>query len=556
MSLGRLRFGVLPVLLLLLALVVRVATALPLRQPGYMDAYYYYNVAQRLHAGQGLTDPYLWNFLDHPAGIPHPACLYWMPLSSLLIYPFFVLFGTSFWVAQIPFVLLSAALALVAYRVSLDLSGERRHGALAALLVVFSGYYVIFWVVPDNFAPFAVLASLALYCAGRGIRDSRPVWFLPAGLAAGLAHLARADGVLVLVGVLGSVLLARSGFGSGWRKAGSALGLDLLGYLVVMSPWFVRNWLVSGSPLASSGVQTLFLRSYDELFSYGRNLTLASYLAWGWLAILSSKLQGIGFGLLNLIATNWMVFLAPAAVVGLWSWRRRIELLPFALYAVLLYAAMTVGFTFPGIRGGLFHSSAALLPWWFAAVAAGLDSIAARTSRWPHREPRELRRGTSTQMSRPGSEDPHALAVRTTERRAVFAVGAVVLAMVVSAFLYSRGVSGWNGRDAAYADVGQWLVRDSKDGGPDVRVMVNNAPGFYYHTGLSGISIPNEDLPAVLASAHRYGIRYLVLEADHPQPLDALYRGQVDPPGLALATTLPDAGGRPVKVFLVERGRS
>ncbi len=563
MFLGRLRFGVLPISLLLLALAVRVATALPLGQPGYMDAYYYYNVAQRLHVGQGLTDPYLWNFLDHPTGIPHPACLYWMPLSSLLIYPFFALFGASFRVAQIPFVLLSAALALIAYRVALDLSGERRHAALAALLVVFSGYYVIFWVVPDSFAPFAVTASLALYCAGRGLRDHRPVWLVPAGLAAGLAHLARADGVLVLAGVLGSVLLVGHASGSDRRKTGSALGLAFLGYLAVATPWFIRNWLVSGSPLASGGVQALFLRSYDELFTYGRDLTLGSYLAWGWPSILSSKLQGLGFGLINLIATNWMLFLAPAVVVGLWGWRRRIELLPFALYAVLLYATMTVGFTFPGVRGGLFHSSAALLPWWFAAAAAGLDAIAAssvRRSGWTRSQSPAANGQTTTKTPSRGSnaagDDLRARDDKTAERRVVFAVGALVLAVVTSAFLYGRGVGGWNGRDAAYADVAEWWVQVSGADMPDVRFMVNDAPGFYYHTGLSAVAIPNEDLPVVLAAAHRYDVSYLVLETDHPHPMDALYRGQVDAPGLTLAATLRDAASRSVEIFRVGRGGS
>jgi hypothetical protein len=40
--------------------------------PGYMDAEYYYAGAIRLHEGYGFTQPFLWNYLDEPAGLPHP----------------------------------------------------------------------------------------------------------------------------------------------------------------------------------------------------------------------------------------------------------------------------------------------------------------------------------------------------------------------------------------------------------------------------------------------------------------------------------------------------
>jgi hypothetical protein len=569
MSLGRFRPGAVPAMLLFLALAVRVATALPLTQPGYMDSYYYTNVAARLYAGQGLTDPYLWNFLDHPVGIPHPACLYWMPLSSLLIYPFFLLLGPSFRAAQIPFIMLSAVLALLAYRLAMDLSDPhsgRRNGVLAALLVIFSGYYTIFWVVPDNFAPFAVTAGLSLYFCGRGLKQGQSLWFVPAGLTAGLAHLARADGLLVLlvvwaVAVIGA-LITNSGEGgatSSRRLSFAGAGLALLSYLAITAPWFYRNWAVSGHPLASGGLQALFLRSYDDLFSYGRDLAAASYLSWGWTAILSSKLQGLSFGLINLVAVNGMIFVAPLSAVGLWALRRRIELLPFVLYALLLYAAMTIGFTFPGMRGGLFHSSAALLPWLFAAAAVGLERIAALVSRRAlFRHPSRFQSQTDVSPDA-GRPSPPAVG----DPGAVLAAGVVILAVVISGFLYLRGgisLTGgagatmtWNRRDAVYADVGSWLAHRESGG---ERVMANNIPGFYYHTGLSGTSIPTEELPVVLEAARHYEIDYLVLEADHPQPLRALYEGPDVPAGLVWMATLQDSAGRLVKIFRIARGDS
>src|ERR1700694_510012 len=54
-----------------------------LHQPGYTDAYYYFNAAQRLAHGQGLTDAALWTYCGVPAALPAPSHLYWMPLASV-----------------------------------------------------------------------------------------------------------------------------------------------------------------------------------------------------------------------------------------------------------------------------------------------------------------------------------------------------------------------------------------------------------------------------------------------------------------------------------------
>ncbi len=53
--------------------------------PGYMDADYYYAGGVRLAQGFGFSDPFLWNFLDDPQGLPHPSHTYWMPLPSILV---------------------------------------------------------------------------------------------------------------------------------------------------------------------------------------------------------------------------------------------------------------------------------------------------------------------------------------------------------------------------------------------------------------------------------------------------------------------------------------
>src|SRR5512136_2130317 len=79
-----------------LALLVRVLAALPQMQPNYMDAAYYLVGGQRLAQGQGFTDPYVWNYLDQPSGLPHPSHLYWMPLPSILVAISQAIFGVNY----------------------------------------------------------------------------------------------------------------------------------------------------------------------------------------------------------------------------------------------------------------------------------------------------------------------------------------------------------------------------------------------------------------------------------------------------------------------------
>src|SRR5690242_17880047 len=86
------------------AVILRLAVALVVGQPGFVDAYYYYQVAENWHNGRGLTETTVWNYQAGglfdpvaPGNLEHPAFSYWTPLSTLLIIPFFAVFGVSYW---------------------------------------------------------------------------------------------------------------------------------------------------------------------------------------------------------------------------------------------------------------------------------------------------------------------------------------------------------------------------------------------------------------------------------------------------------------------------
>jgi len=517
----------------LLALVVRALTALPLDQPGYFDAYYYYDVAESLKSGRGFVVDFIWNYLDSPSSVSHPSNLYWMPVPSILAYLSFLLFGLSYRASQVPFVILSALPPVLAYYLSHRLFGKPRYGLIAALLLIFSGFYMPYWVSPDNFTPFGVTTSFALLTLACGLEKGKPLYFGLAGLLVGLSHLTRADGVLLWV-VLGSVLLVafRQPKANPWRVREFLLSalLALGGYLLVMGPWFYRNWGIVGAPLSGAGTKTLFLRSYDDIFSYAKDLTWQGYLAWGWEAILGSKIRAAAHnGLVFLGALQF--YLAPLVAIGGWQVRRRRLYLPFFLYAALLYLTMTFLFTFPSMRGSMLHSTTALLPFLFALAPPGIEAFVEFMARW--------RRGW-----------------HPTTARAFFSLGFTGLAILISLFLYSQSVflstsrepilPLWNERNRIYVQVAQSLEGDAL-------VMVVDPPAYYYFTHRPALVIPNEEIEVILEVAHRYGAEYLILESDHPSTLSALYRGEMSHPSLHLQRALTDPLGDPVMIYRLEK---
>ena len=70
--------------------------------------------------------------------------------------------------------------------------------------------------------------------------------------------------------------------------------------------------------------------------------------------------------------------------------------------------------------------------------------------------------------------------------------------------------------------------------------MVGDPAAFWYQTGRQATVVPNEGVETVLEVAERYTIDYLLLEADHPAPLDGLHAGREEHPRLRLAKAWPE----------------
>ena len=506
---------------------MRAMTALPQHQPSYFDAAYSYVNAVNLAEGRGFAEDFVWNYLNQPGPPPQPSHLYWMPLTSILAALGMMVGGVSYRAAQIPFVIVSALLVPITYGIAYLLSGQRWSSWIAALFALFSGFYLPFWTAIDNFTPFAVFGSMALVLTGMENEEWRmknEEWepeigdkkgsgaglrllcLIGAGVCIGLAHLSRADGLLLLITIIFLFVLrimhytflrpiphiSRSMF----HDLG-ALFLISIAYLLTMLPWFLRTLDITGAFLSTAGTQTMWLTSYDDLFSYGRELSFQTFLAQGFGPIMQGRWWAFVNNFQTVLAVWGMIFLGPLALIGTWHKRQQLLVQLAAMYALLLFIAMTVVFAFPGARGGLFHSGAALVPFIYATAVVGLnrsvDWIADRRPRW-----------------RP----------KTAKR--VFGVGLVVMAATLSTFIYYQRVlkgNAWNRADSTYPAIAAWVAEQN----PSAMVMIGNPPAYRYHGGGLSVVVPNNDIETVLQVMAEYGVDYLILDKNHPVPLDEIY---------------------------------
>ncbi len=485
--------------------------AVQLEQPTYMDAYYYTTNGQQLAAGAGFEEMIIWQFLDDPAWLPTPSHTYWMPLTSIITSLGYRLTGT-FGGVQIPFWLMGGLLPLLAFAISWQLVGLRWQAWVAALFTAAGSFYAAFLSQPSTFAPFAWAGGgcLLLLAMANRKRSTAYGYWLGAGVLAGLAHLTRADGMLFLflgLGFLGWMIwqgrLADNT--SLTRTYGPLVGLLLGGYLLIMGGWFIHSWQVTGRPLSTVGTQSMFLTTYDDLFAYGRSFDLAGYLAWGFGNILRSKVWALWIGLQSMVVVSGLVFLAPLIVIGWVKANRdggaRDLLRPFSLYTVIMFLVLTLVFTFPGERGSLFHTSIAIWPWMTALAAFGIGiTVDWVASKLPHWKPERAKRLFS----------------------ALFVIIAFLVSMVVG---LARLIPDPN--IETYKQMTADIPHESK-------VMVGIAPAFYYHTQMAAISVPNEPIEIVLATAERYDIDYLILDQNHPVPLQEIYDWDLEHPGVRL----------------------
>jgi hypothetical protein len=501
-------------ILFFLGLIVGGLVAAFQRTPGYMDAEYYFAGGRQLATGHGFSEPFLWNYLDDPVGIQHPSNAYWMPLASLLAAAGMLVSGVAgFSAARIPFLLLAGLIPPVTAALACTLAPKRSAAILAGFLAAFSAFYLPFLPTTDTFGVCMLLGAGFFLVLSPLSPIPFPLTSLVLGLFAALLHLSRADGLLWLpIALIAVFYLSASPRTTHHAprttphvsRLTSHASLVLLGYLLLMGPWMLRNLSVFGTPLSPGGLRSLWLTNYDEIFSYPASiLTFEHWINSGLRSILQVRVWALGLNLQTVLAVQGEIFLLPLIIAGAWQLRKdpRVKLGVPAWLGIFL--AMTLVFPLPGARGGLFHSGAALQPLWWALAPVGLESF------------------LDLGVEKRGWQKEQA--------RKVFGWGLVALALFLTIIVGYLRVVGNNHSDLAWNQTPRHYLKIEASLGEhgiaeDEIVMVNNPPGYFVATGRPAIVVPDGDIQSTLAAAQRYHAHYLLLESNHPQGLNDLYQ--------------------------------
>lgn len=504
--------------LFLIGLLVPFAISRFQHLPGYMDADYYFAGGVELAKGNGFTEPYLWNYLDDPQGLPHPSHTYWMPLASIVsAFGMWIAGQISYAAGRFPFILLSACVPLLTATLAFEISRNHMLAITSGLLSIFSLYYAPFMPVPDNYAIFMLLGASFLLLAPRKQR-----WIPVAlGALAGLMTLARSDGLLWL-GLAGLTVMWKFGTKddgtkisfSEWLMLIVPAGLLVLfGYFLVMGGWHYRNMQLFDSFMTPGGGRLLWLQNYNQTFSYpAESITREGFLNAGWGAALDVRLKALGSNFGNTFAAQGGIFLFPFILIGLWQLRKEFRTQIAVTGWLILFFIMTFIFPFAGARGSFFHAGAAFQPMWWVAAPVGLNVVIAAARR----------RGMFADNA-----------------YTVFQGMLVVLAVLMTYYLVNLRVLGeWATEDGVYAEVEQMFIDNGIN--PDVGVIVRNPPGYYISSGRPAIALPYGDESVIQQVAERYGAGLLVLEStgtfdwiqdlyDNPKDTDVFsYLGEVD----------------------------
>ena len=496
-------------LLFSLALITIIAFIVFQSAPGYMDAEYYYAMGLRIARDQTFSEPFAWNFLNGYKGLPQPGFGFWMPLPAFIAGLSMILSnGFEFSNARIGFILIAAIIPILTAEIAFKISGKKRVGLIAGLFCVFPGFYAPFLTTTDSFGLMMLFGGMYFVIA----RQNHGKWkYFLLGLLSGLMHLTRADGFIWLVP---AILIAADD-----RKAALKRIVTLIfGYLSVMIPWFTRNWFVLGSLLPAGNARMFWIRSYNDLFLYRADLlTFTSWFDQGVSSILYSISKAFLSNLQTAIFVQGQIVLFPLILIGFIQYKRDKILRSGLLTWFLVLFVMTAVFPFAGSRGGFFHSGAALQPVLWVLAAVGMD----RFIDW-------------------GIENRN---WKADQAHPTLVTGFLVILLGVTVFVHIDRVLGkypediqWNRSYLAAVEVDRKL--EQMNISRHQLVMINNPPGLYIASRRPSLTIPSGGMDEVIEAAGDAGAEILILEKNHPESLDFIYKNPGQYGGLKLIETV------------------
>lgn len=222
---------------------------------GHGDPSFYASTARSIADGS-WTSPFIWHWLYEPAHVVHPAFDSWAPLTAIVaVAPMAVIDDVRFAVATTTLVFY--ALLIVPTELLLRSYGIERHRLACYALVLTAPLLTGPSLLLDSTMPYVLLASAALALADRAAPSSTWQWAAVGGLA-GLTHLTRGEGVIVIVTV-GIVVLSN-------RRPRQIVIVLVAGFLAAV-PFVVYCLAQFGRPLPPGNANVLWMRSFADLWN-------------------------------------------------------------------------------------------------------------------------------------------------------------------------------------------------------------------------------------------------------------------------------------------------
>lgn len=215
--------------LLPMAFLVRVAVRMAFGEKDFWINGYtnYYELAQNVLAGKGFCFG--------------TTCAEWPPLY-LVFLTLTALGGKHYLLVVVPQALMGAGTALLAYLIGREIYTPVT-GVIACGITAFYPYYVMHDTAIQESGMLTFCTALAVWLLLRAARVNRGVDWLGAGLALGSVALVRASPAPFIV--LALIWVA-------WYCSRTKALIALLGVIVMVAPWLIRTWRVTGDPVFTS----------------------------------------------------------------------------------------------------------------------------------------------------------------------------------------------------------------------------------------------------------------------------------------------------------------
>jgi len=481
------------VLAILAGITLRLYFALGMQSPGHGDLAYYFTLAKNLAEGRGFVIDYVWHFLIQPESLTHYSNDFWMPLTSIIICVFLIVFGESLLSALLPSIIFGLILSLIAYSIGMEYTRSRAIALWSAVVCLFAPSLFKYSLLTDSSIYYVVFAAACLLAIIKA--KSRPGLYIAAAIFAGLAQLTRQDGLFLMLVLIFAIIASVDG-----GKVRLRLILFSLGaYLLVSSPLPVVNLMWAGKLFLSKTYKIAFVTTHDDIYSHAKNLSLTSYLSWGIGNIINSKMEAFWNNVIAIFQSfsRELVIIPILAFIRIIApkiWRFRWNAYhPPLIFLALLFIFYTFVATFPAIGGAFFRSAMAFVPFGIVMAIEMLSKI--------------------------------------VKRSVVFNMLMILIigAAIAGSFRLAITTSGEINSQTHDLQAIAAAIANHNEATAEIIIMTRNPWELNAVTGFRAIQIPNNDLETIYEIALKYKANYLVLPAPR-EALEGIYSGEICDP--------------------------